>query len=661
MTQGAESDRPKRYFHSTRTALWHLRHGGPIQLGRHLQRRRIPTTNATASVTTTELVPSSEKSKNSPASKTTEKKPTSPHKTVTFPEIELPKNWKKTFSDITVATILDDFSELAFGYEWNQIPLSRQDWITQIDLHKPDLLFVESAWHGNNDQWQYQLTGTSGVKEPFKELMQEFKKRNIPTVFWNKEDPPHYEDFLECAALFDFVFTTDIRRVDHYRKDLGHDRIGVMGFAAQPAIHGPARPSRGFHERDVAFGGMYFSHKFPERRKQMNILLGGAKDVSHKMNQGLEIFSRYLGDDQRYQFPSPFNKSVVGSLNYRQMLTAYQAYKVFLSVSSVADSPSMCPRRVFEILSKGTAVVSGCSQAITQYFPHDELPTAPDRNSAADIIRALVQSPEFADRMVRKAQRRIWREHTYSQRAAQVIEAALGTPRTIGHAEKVSVILCTNRPQNLHSAFQTIGAQLEINLELVLVCHGLSIDDLYLKELAASEGILNFKIVHAPRDWTLGECFNAGVQESTGDVISKMDDDDWYGPHYLHDQLAILRVTGADIVGKNASYLYIKSYDVTILRFGHLEHRWTDFVLGPTIMAHRQIFEAIPFEARAQGEDSAFLRSAVKAGYRIYASDRFNFRQYRGGAGHTWAVDDQHILSTGVVTSMGDWLEHIRL
>lgn len=642
---------PNDYLQQARTALWHFRQGGPAQVRKYLRRRKLPALSA-AALTNTQPGSGSGTAQGG-------------RRAVSFPEAELPSRWKRAFADVTVATILDDFSAQAFGHEWNQILLSRQAWPEQLDQHRPQLLFVESAWHGNDDQWQYQLTGASGVKEPFKELLTECTRRGIPTVFWNKEDPPHYDDFLECAGLFDHVFTSDVNRVEDYRRDLGHDRVGVLAFAAQPAVHSPARPTHGFHDRDVAFGGMYFAHKFPERREQMDLLLGGAADVSSKMQHGLEIFSRYLGDDDRYQFPAPLDKRVVGSLNYRQMLTAYQAYKVFLNVNSVVDSPSMCARRIFEIISRGTPVVSTPSAAVGEYFPAGELPVVADRQAAADVVRTLVRSPEYADRMVRRAQRRIWDQHTYTHRAAEVLTAALGDRPDgspwLPQQPTVSAVLCTNRPQNLQFALQTIGAQVDVDLELVVVCHGFAPDEHSLSDMAHAYGLDKLHALKAPQEWSLGECFNAGVAAATGEVVAKMDDDDWYGPNYLRDQLAVMRVTGADVVGKQASYLYVESYDVTLRRFAEREHRWTDFVLGPTIMAHRTVFLTIPFEARTTGEDSAFLRSVLDAGYRIYASDRFNFRQFRGGDAHTWTVQDGHILSTGVVATMGDWLHHIRL
>ncbi len=105
-----------------------------------------------------------------------------------------------------------------------------------------DLLFVESAWHGNGDAWQYHLTGTSAPRPAIVELVQWCRDHGVPTVFWNKEDPVHYADFLDTARLFDHVWTTDSDRVPDYHRDLGHDRVGVLPFAAQQSLHNPIRP-----------------------------------------------------------------------------------------------------------------------------------------------------------------------------------------------------------------------------------------------------------------------------------------------------------------------------------------------------------------------------------------------------------------------------------
>src|SRR5699024_2474996 len=133
------------------------------------------------------------------------------------------------------------------------------------------------------------------------------------------------------AKLFDVVLTTDSNLLGAYRSELGHARVGVLPFAAQPKIHNPARVAKIPRDREVVFGGMYFKHKFPERREQMDYLLPAAAKFD------FDIYSRQAGGNPEYQFPPPFDTYVRGALPYAQMLTAYHAYKVVLNVNSVVD------------------------------------------------------------------------------------------------------------------------------------------------------------------------------------------------------------------------------------------------------------------------------------------------------------------------------------
>src|SRR5699024_7191058 len=423
-----------------------------------------------------------------------------------------------------------------------------------------DLLLVDSAWHGSDDAWQYQLAGSKAPSQSLRELVAHCREQGIPTVFWNKEDPPHFEDFLDTGRLFDQVFTTDVTLLPRYREELGHDRIAVLPFAAQSAVHNPIRPKHGHQERDVAFAGMYFAHKFPERREQMDMLLGGALDASGRMEKGLEIFSRFLGDDERYQFPGELAERVVGSLDYERMLTAYKAYKVFLNVNSVVTSPSMCARRIFEITASGTPVVSAPSPAIGEFFTADEVPQATSREDAAHVVRALVRSPELRDRTVHLAQRRIWHEHTYTHRPRQVPDAG-GLGEKAGGAgpgggtglPAVSVLAATNRPEQLDHLVDQVAQQAGVERQLLLITHGFE-SPTATTERARELGVENVVVLEAPSSWSLGACLNAAVERADGVVCAKMDDDDLYGEFYLHDLLRAREFSGADVVGKHAHY-----------------------------------------------------------------------------------------------------------
>lgn len=625
----------KSPLRTLRTAIWHWRRGGLAQVTQWRRRRSIPQGAAVAS---------QEIAKGSLSPEALEE---------LFPPMPRPRRGP-VFADMKVGVILDEFSAESFGYEWQTRPLSRAGWASELD--GLNFVFLESAWNGNDGDWKFKLSGTSGPSTEITDLLAECRRRGIPTVFWNKEDPPHFEDFLPLAALCDVVFTSDIRLVSEYRSRLGHDRVAPLPFAAQPAIHNPARPARNFAVRDIAFAGMYFTHKYPERREQMDLLLGAAKAVSGRMDHGLEIFSRFLGDDERYQFPGALAERVVGSLPYRNLLTAYKNYKVFLNVNSVVDSPSMCARRIFEIAAAGTPVVTTPSSATKKFFPVDEVPQPETKTDAEHVLRAFVRSRELRDRTVHKAQRRIWNEHTYTHRALTVMNAL-----RLKHADPfrttISAVVPTNRPEQLDEIIKTHAAQTHNERELVLVTHGFTVPPDFTSR-ALDAGIEHLQVLAVESSEHLGTCLNRGIVAASGTVVAKMDDDDIYGAHYLSDQLAALRYSNAELVGKQAHYLYLRRRNIVMCRFPEREHRFTDIVMGPTLVGQREIFLKYPFAQRTQGEDTELQSRLIAAGARIYSADRYNFVQVRGVHNHTWSVDDDRLLANSNVHTYGFTPEH---
>lgn len=624
-------------FAELRRALWHLRNGGVDGLRRHLRRQR-----------------------RVPGSPRVDTRARAVAQGALGFEPWQPLTHLSRRQDLRVAVILDPFSALAFSFEWDQVAITPDGWRAELEANPPQLLFVESAWNGNDGAWRFLLTGSKGPSPQLRELVGWCQGRRIPTVFWNKEDPTHTEDFLECAALFDHVFTTDADLLDFYRDALGHTRVAALGFAAQPAIHNPIRPAGGHQNRDVAFAGMYFAHRHPERREQMDLLLNAARNVSPRMEHGLEIFSRQLGGDERYQFPAPLDKAVVGTLEYHEMLSAYRAYKVFLNVNTVTTSSTMCARRVFEISASGTPVVSTASPAISATFPSDEVVQVDTRRGAEFAIRSLVTSPELRDRIVHRAQRRIWREHTYSHRVDDVLEVAqLGDHVLTRNPRTVTAVVSSNRPQQLTHVLRTIGSQRDVPVQLAFLAHGWDVDERSVRELASEAGVHDLVILRADQDVPLGACLNRLVDAADGDLVAKVDDDDFYGPYYLRDQIDALEFSGAELVGKQAHFVHLLGADLLALRFPEREHRFTDFVMGPTLLTSRSTAQALRFPEVGLGEDSAFLRSVISEGGRVYSASRFEFAQVRGGASHTWGASDYEILASARVQVAGHATNHV--
>lgn len=615
-----------------RTAIWHLRKGGLSQLRDWRQRRRAEPVDFRIRMR---------------SGGTFEGK----H----VPEWPVPEATNPTFS-LRVGIVMDVFSADAWSYEFDTVELKPSNWRDRVD--QLQLLFVESAWAGSHGAWKYQLTGSKAPSDELQALVAACRERGIRTVFWNKEDPPHFDDFLTTAKLFDHVFTTDQNKVDDYRLALGHDNVDVLGFGAQPAMHNPIRIA-GMHQvRDIGFGGTYFSHKFPERREQMDLLLGAAARVSQRRDIEFDIYSRFQADE-KYRFPKPLDEHVRGSLEYRQMLTGYRLHKVMLNVNSVTDSPTMLARRVFEILASGTPVVSAPSPAIDHWFGEGLVQTVTGPDEAEHVMRALVKSPELRDRTVHLAQRHIWQNHTFTHRAEQVMRAtdARFSPQ---RRKTVTAVAPTIRPHLVEGIIQTIARQRDVDVQLKLLTHGFDADLGRVRALAAEAG-LDIEVLHATRHSSLGENLNRLIAAADGEVIAKIDDDDFYGDHYLSDALFALDYSDAQIVGKQARYVRLEASGATALAHEEREHRFTDFVAGPTLVGPREVFEQVPFEARTIGEDTALLHGVTDVGGRIYSADRFNFVQLRHGEGHTWQQSDAEMLANSRVVAYATLTEHVNV
>ncbi|MCG5217571.1 glycosyltransferase family protein [Streptosporangium sp. KLBMP 9127] len=552
---------------------------------------------------------------------------------------------------LKVAVILDDFSRMAFRYEWDQIEFGLKDWPEIFAERRPEILFCESAWHGNQGRWRYQMTGTKAPKQELLDLIAWCNEEGIPTVFWNKEDPPNFEFFIDTAKLFDHVYTCDGDMVPRYREVLGHDRVDVLQFAAQPRVHNPIQTPKG-RLHDVVFAGMYFRNKHPERREQMETVLAPIRDL------GLHIFARNGEVDEKYAWPDEYKPHIVGELPYEQMLAAYKMYKVFLNVNSVLDSPTMCARRVFELSACSTSMVTGWSRAIEETFGK-LIPIARDQLESYNQVLHLINSPELRARQGHLAMREVFDKHLFSHRVDQILRA-LGRP-VAQRTRSISVVLPTNRAAQLEHAISSVARQTHKPVQLVMVLHGLDIDPLVVADKARMAGVSDVVVLPAAPELSLGACLNLGIAAAEGDLIAKMDDDNLYGEHYLSDLARAFDYSDAELVGKGAHYTYFEGTNTTMLRLPGLEHRYAHLVQGGTFLGNADMFRSYPFEDVTRGEDTRMVRRLKEEGIKIYSADRFNFVYWRSGDTemHTWQADDIKLTRNAQFSFVGHPDAHV--
>ena len=568
-----------------------------------------------------------------------------------FQAVERPQ--REPRRNIKMAAIMDEFTRWCFEPECRLQLVHPDNWKEVLSADRPDLLFVESAWNGNDGAWQYMLRRPEPIRSgPVFELVAWCKQQRIPTVFWNKEDPPHFEDFIHAAALFDHVFTTDANCIPRYRERLGHNRVYALPFAVQPAFHNPIGTQRKL-VGDVCFAGTYYARRHEKRQGEMDILLKAG------MRHNLHIFDRMYGTtDERYLFPAEYRPAVRGKLSYREMLDAYKRYPLFLNVNSVANSPTMFSRRVLELLACGTPVVSTYAEGLERQLGAESVALVRTEEDAVQWIDLLMRNPDLRDRMVLRAQRRIFREHTSARRVATILES-IGRPQETS-TPRVTVITCTNRPQNLETLIANYERQAHPEKEFVLVLNSDEFSLPSVRERLAT--VANARVIQLPESCTLGHCLNAALDEMNLEYWSKFDDDNYYGANFLSDLLLPFEYTEASAIGKYTYYSYHGGPGCLALRYPGHEHQYVTFLSGSALIVDRRVSDEIRFPDKNRGEDTQFLNDAVERGYKLYSADRFNYVVRRSARveDHTWQISDAEFLRhCRIVAYADDFRRHV--
>ena len=323
---------------------------------------------------------------------------------------------------LKVAVVADTFTTSCLRPEVNLLELHATTWKLQCDAFRPDLVFVESAWRGRGDSWRGLVAAYDRPRkgEPLSDLVSYCRRRGIATAFWNKEDPVHYERFVEATRGFDLILTTDANCVSRYRR-AGRANAMPWLFAAQPEIHHP-----GFQPptASVCFAGSYGDPEFSSRHREVEFLLDGATDFP------LVIYDRRYHErgTGRPEFPSRFEPLLRPGIPYEDLCREYRRHAIFLNANTVSDSPTMFARRVFELLASGATVVGAPHPGIDTLF-RDVVHQCEDAAQTRAVIgESLRDEPARRERAARGVDS-VLMDHTYAHRVQELC-AALGlSPR----------------------------------------------------------------------------------------------------------------------------------------------------------------------------------------------------------------------------------------
>ncbi|MCK0753996.1 glycosyltransferase [Chromohalobacter japonicus] len=341
------------------------------------------------------------------------------------PEKNIDNNPKKP-SDFKVAIVADEFTYNSFCQEFEALPIEPGNWLDVFQEKNPDVFFCESAWSGADSvrrPWKGRVYTSKNFKNENRkdlfDILDYCKKAGIPTVFWNKEDPTHHDDlvhnFVDTAKHFDYVFTTAGECVESYKRVHRIKNVFALPFATNPRLFNPVE--EGVRSDHAVFAGSWYANH-ENRSKVMESILDGLVENGFK----LDLYDRFYDDDDPlHSWPEKYKKFLHPSKPHHEMPGVYKSSKFGLNFNTVTESPTMFARRVFELMSSNTLVISNYSKGVDEMF--GDLVVFPDRDS--ERLKSLTS--DEVNRIRDKALHEVLEKHTYKQRWRSILKT-IGLP-----------------------------------------------------------------------------------------------------------------------------------------------------------------------------------------------------------------------------------------
>lgn len=486
--------------------------------------------------------------------------------------VQIPSSIVHEGNKPVLATIFDEFTSACFSPECSMISFRPDNWKEKIEQQRPDVVFVESAWHGNQGSWQYKIAKYSrNMGDELNELVLWAKTNHIPTVFWNKEDPPNFDRFIDKASLFDTIFTSDEDCIPKYRTFVKHDRIFSLPFAAQPLIHNPIGEEPRSH--NVCFAGTYHADEYFERQNDMEIILNPS------LENGLHIYDRNFGavgpGSERFRFPEKYQSVIKGRLNYQEMIRAYHQYRVFLNVNSVKSSPTMFSRRVFELLASGTPVISTYSKGINKLLGDTVFITESESDTRKHLDLLLNDKIAWMKASVAGI-RKVMESHTYDHRLNLVFnQIGLGCKPV--YLPEISLLIRTENEEGLVMLTEVVKKQTLKPKSVILIseCPIANEKFEHFSNLLNPIRALNLVYFQDKLTQKISELAPSGY-------YAIWDQKDSYGPNYLKDYALAMKYSGSAFFGKS-NYMECENGKIIELRAGR-DFKWVNSVPVGTLM-----------------------------------------------------------------------------
>lgn len=213
----------------------------------------------------------------------------------------------------------------------------------------------------------------------------------------------------------------------------------------------------------------------------------------------------------------------------------------------------------------------------------------------------------------------------------------------LGDLPSLSVVLVSRRPDMVESMVRQIAASSYPDIEIVVGMHGHPAPA-GLPEAAAGRPL-------AVHQFDAGMIFGSVLDQAfalaQGRLVTKIDDDDYIGPDHFWDLVAAHRYSGATLVGKTTTVIYLEALDATVRRVYGTQEKFTHRVAGGTmLLAAAELSQLGGWPAVPRGVDTALLAAVKRAGGTVYQPHDIGYLYVRRSdtSEHTWSTEISHFL-----------------
>lgn len=382
-------------------------------------------------------------------------------------------NGIKPIKKIKVAVILDEFSYKSFKDVFEGIVINPDNWLQKFTDETPDLLLCESAWSGVDSElrpWKGKIYSSVNFNKENRFALLKILKfchnNKIPSIFWNKEDPTYYEDkihnFIDTAIKFDHIFTTAEEVIDLYKTQHGHKSVHLLMFATNPKLFNPIKKYA--RTNDLVFAGSWYQY-FEKRCSDITLIL----DRAIENNINIKIYDRYFNaSDTNHKWPDKYQKYVLPVLSYDEVDKAYKSSNYALNFTSVTHSQTMFARRVFELMSCRTTIISNYSVGIEKLLG-DNVVFANERMELNSNEQKLDDNLYLA-----------LSKHTYKHRFKQILDT-IKYPY-VDEREDISILFLIHDERDIRRCIKSYD-NIEYKKKKYVLVISQSIDNTHIKNI----------------------------------------------------------------------------------------------------------------------------------------------------------------------------------